>query len=227
MRERGLEDRATGAFHLLEHFVRRGFADEDEQRRTVRGQGRGQILHELIVDPQIDQCSRHRARRRTDREAQERIQEQQSDQHSPESPAGCARGRQIDGLVKLDFALGVFGHGHGVLQVDDLPGRPRERVPAVLRERIGGRPDGTHRVQLRPPDEIEFDGGNGVTQFSDPTTVADSGFIRAVQADEYASRSRARPSSTSGRYRSRGAAPGTYTYVCQIHDGMEATVTVD
>ena len=23
-----------------------------------------------------------------------------------------------------------------------------------------------------------------------------------------------------------GAAPGTYTYVCQIHDGMEATITV-
>lgn len=78
------------------------------------------------------------------------------------------------------------------------------------------------------PDEVELDGGNGVWNVTTPGpagTVSDSGII--------ASRRLASSIGASGTdFLNRwtislaGAAPGTYTYVCMIHDGMEATVTV-
>ena len=80
-----------------------------------------------------------------------------------------------------------------------------------------------------PPDEIEFGGGNGVSTVTAPpgpnATVADSGLIGPHRLTQ-----RTGTSSTdvlnTWTISLAGAAPGTYTYVCQIHDGMEATITV-
>jgi plastocyanin len=87
-------------------------------------------------------------------------------------------------------------------------------------------PIGPTGCNFGPPDEIEFDGGNGVSHLADPTTVADSGFIGAPKLT-----SRIGLPSTAvlndWTASLAGAAPGTYTYVCQIHDGMDATITVD
>lgn len=79
------------------------------------------------------------------------------------------------------------------------------------------------------PDEVEFGGGNGVSLVTTPGptgTVSDSGIIASHRL------------ATSIGVRSTdflntwtislaGAAPGTYTYICQIHGAMMAgTVTV-
>jgi len=78
------------------------------------------------------------------------------------------------------------------------------------------------------PDEIELDGGNGVWTVTQPGpdgTVSDSGIIgpRRLTKDIGASSTDILNTWTVSL---AGAAPGTYTYVCQIHDGMEATITV-
>ncbi len=78
------------------------------------------------------------------------------------------------------------------------------------------------------PDEIELDGGNGVWNVTVPGpdgTVSDSGIIgpRRLTSDIGASSTDILNTWTVSL---AGAAPGTYTYVCQIHDGMEATITV-
>jgi plastocyanin len=77
-----------------------------------------------------------------------------------------------------------------------------------------------------PPDEIELDGGNGVWQVTSPSTVSDSGMIgpRRLTSAVGAARTDVLNKWTVSF---AGAAPGTYTYVCQVHDGMEATITVD
>jgi plastocyanin len=79
-----------------------------------------------------------------------------------------------------------------------------------------------------PPDEIEFGGGNGVSLVTVPGpsgTVSDSGIIGPHQLTQ-----RIGASSTdilnTWTISLAGAAPGTYTYVCQIHDGMKSTITV-
>jgi plastocyanin len=77
-----------------------------------------------------------------------------------------------------------------------------------------------------PPDELELDGGNGVWQVTTPTTVSDSGIIGPRRL----TRDIAAPSTAvlnAWTVSLAGATPGTYTYVCQIHDGMEATITVN
>ncbi len=78
------------------------------------------------------------------------------------------------------------------------------------------------------PDEVEFGGGNGVSQVTQPGlggTVSDSGTIGSPKV---AKGFGIRQSDILGSWTISlsGAAPGTYTYVCQIHDGMEATITV-
>jgi len=76
-----------------------------------------------------------------------------------------------------------------------------------------------------PPVEFENGAGNGVRHVTSPATVADSGVI----ASDSASDSLGLPDSAFHRSWSasfRGAAHGTYTYVCQIHAGMEGTITV-
>jgi len=109
----------------------------------------------------------------------------------------------------------------------------------ALCEAAGGAPDGQAFPVVLPPAgpqdfgcapatgpvEFEFGGGNGVNAVTGPATVADSGFM----GSRGLARSFGLPKSavlTSWKVSFAGAAPGTYTYVCQIHDGMEATITV-
>ena len=75
------------------------------------------------------------------------------------------------------------------------------------------------------PVEFEFGGGNGVTTVSTTTTQADSGFMGTRRlAHAYGLPSSAVLPRFAVDF--TGATPGTYTYVCQIHDGMAGTVTV-
>ena len=78
------------------------------------------------------------------------------------------------------------------------------------------------------PDEIEFDGGNGVSLVTQPGlagTVSDSGTI-APPREATSFGIRQSDLLNSWTISLAGATPGTYTYVCQIHDGMDATITV-
>ena len=77
----------------------------------------------------------------------------------------------------------------------------------------------------RPADEFEFTGGNGVTTISSPKTVSDSGLVayRSVFAGFDVPATAAR---SSWQVSFAGAKTGTYTYVCQIHDGMSGTIVV-
>ena len=76
-----------------------------------------------------------------------------------------------------------------------------------------------------PPDEVELDGGNGVSHLTSPATVSDSGIIatRRLAASIALPQTAILP---TWKLSFAGASAGTYTYVCQIHDGMEATITV-
>jgi plastocyanin len=76
-----------------------------------------------------------------------------------------------------------------------------------------------------PPDEVEFDGGNGVTHVTSTGTVADSGFI--ASSAELAGFSL--PSTAARNHWTVsfvGAARTTYHYLCQIHAGMVGTIVV-
>jgi plastocyanin len=77
----------------------------------------------------------------------------------------------------------------------------------------------------RPADEIEFGGGNGVTKVTSPKTVSDSGLVAAgaVLMGFDVPATGARSTWTVGF---AGAKKGTYSYVCQIHDGMEGSIVV-
>ncbi len=75
------------------------------------------------------------------------------------------------------------------------------------------------------PVEFEFDGGNGVSNVTSPATVSDSGLLGTRRlARSYGLPSSAVLSQWAVTFTS--ATPGTYTYVCQVHDGMTATITV-
>jgi plastocyanin len=76
-----------------------------------------------------------------------------------------------------------------------------------------------------PPDEIELDGGNGVTQITSPATISDSGIIGPRRLASAIGMPQTAILNT-WTVSFGGAVPGTYTYVCQIHDGMAATITV-
>ena len=76
-----------------------------------------------------------------------------------------------------------------------------------------------------PPDEIELDGGNGVSHLTSPATISDSGIIAPHR---FTTRIGLPSSAVLNTWTVSfdGAAAGTYTYVCQIHDGMAGTITV-
>jgi plastocyanin len=76
-----------------------------------------------------------------------------------------------------------------------------------------------------PPDEVEFDGGNGVSNVTSASTVADSGIVaqRAFGSAFGLPVSTARNQWTASFV---GAARTTDHYVCQIHDGMAGVITV-
>lgn len=77
----------------------------------------------------------------------------------------------------------------------------------------------------RPADELELTGGNGVTAITSPTTVSDSGIV-AYRAQVFGFDLPAQAARSSWWVRFTGAAAGTYTYVCMIHDGMAGTIVV-
>ncbi|MGE5156191.1 MAG: hypothetical protein ACM3JP_01700, partial [Betaproteobacteria bacterium] len=73
--------------------------------------------------------------------------------------------------------------------------------------------------------EVEFGGGNGVSTVTSPASLSDSGVLGTKRL----SHAFGLPSTAflgSWTVSFTGATPGTYTYVCQIHEGMEATITV-
>jgi plastocyanin len=81
------------------------------------------------------------------------------------------------------------------------------------------------------PDEIEFDGGNGVWQVTTPGpngvgTLSDSGIIGPPKFTKMIGASKTDILNT-WTISLAGAATGKYTYVCQIHDGMAGSITVD
>jgi plastocyanin len=76
-----------------------------------------------------------------------------------------------------------------------------------------------------PAQEIEFGGGNGVAAVTSPTTVSDSGLIGTKGiAALWGVPDNTMLSSWSVSF--KAAAPGSYSYVCQIHDGMKGAITV-
>lgn len=103
-----------------------------------------------------------------------------------------------------------------------------DQVPVC--ETSGGGADGpfgppTFSCPGGAPPEIEFGGGNGVSTVSSPATVSDSGLLGTKRlAHAFGLPSTALLGSWTVSF--TGATPGTYTYVCQIHEGMEATITV-
>jgi plastocyanin len=76
-----------------------------------------------------------------------------------------------------------------------------------------------------PADEVEFGGGNGVKVVTSPTTVSDSGLI-ALPSETIAFDVPVTGALQSWAVRFTNAKPGTYHYVCQIHQGMEGTIVV-
>jgi plastocyanin len=75
------------------------------------------------------------------------------------------------------------------------------------------------------PVEFEFGGGNGVSHVTSPATVSDSGLIGTWRlANAYG----LPPTAILGHWTVSfaNASSGTYTYVCQVHEGMAATITV-
>jgi plastocyanin len=77
----------------------------------------------------------------------------------------------------------------------------------------------------RPADEFEVTGGNGVNAIKSPTTTSDSGVL-AYRTIAAGFNLPASASLSSWRVSFAGAAKGTYTYVCMIHDDMEGTIVV-
>ena len=76
-----------------------------------------------------------------------------------------------------------------------------------------------------PADEIEFGGGNGVKTVSSPTSVSDSGVVAYwTVLRGFSVPATGALSSWSVKF--TGAKKGTYTYVCQIHNGMKGTVVI-
>jgi hypothetical protein len=76
-----------------------------------------------------------------------------------------------------------------------------------------------------PPVEIELGGGNGVSTVTSPSTISDSGIVTTSAFRRAVGLARSAVL-TSWSVSFRGATPGTYTYLCQIHAGMAAWITV-
>jgi plastocyanin len=99
----------------------------------------------------------------------------------------------------------------------DTPAIPLHNPPASPADfTCGGRPF---------PDEVELGGGNGVNTVTSPSTVSDSGIVSSAAFLE----AFGVPTTASLRtwtVHFTGARAGVYTYLCQIHPGMEGKVTV-
>lgn len=77
-----------------------------------------------------------------------------------------------------------------------------------------------------PANEIEFAPGNGVRTVASPTDVSDSGLLASAAARAAWGLPASAALSTWTIGVSATALPGTYTFVCQIHAGMTATLVV-
>jgi plastocyanin len=78
-----------------------------------------------------------------------------------------------------------------------------------------------------PADEIELAPGNGVRTLADTTTISDSGLLASrVERAAFGLPSSAALSKWTISV-SETAPAGTYTFVCQIHDGMNGTLVVN
>lgn len=101
--------------------------------------------------------------------------------------------------------------------VGDIPAVPNELPPTS--------PFDFHCGAQPFPDEVELGGGDGVRNLTAPGQQSDSG-VFASRAERQAL------GLPKGSLFSRwsvsfaGAAKGSYTYICQIHTGMAATITV-
>ena len=114
----GLRDQAP--FHLLEHFVRRGSWTRTNSAETVLRSGRGEDLHELIVDPKIDPRSGTApadAPTARPRSGFRNI----SPISTPQIPAlGAPVVVRSTGPMEPDLAVGVLVTGHEVFEVDQV-----------------------------------------------------------------------------------------------------------
>jgi plastocyanin len=77
-----------------------------------------------------------------------------------------------------------------------------------------------------PADEVELAPGNGVRTLLDATTVSDSGLLASGAARAAYGLPASAAFSTWTIGVSASAPAGTYTFVCQIHDGMKGTLVV-
>jgi plastocyanin len=75
------------------------------------------------------------------------------------------------------------------------------------------------------PDELELGGGDANASVSSPATESDSGIVAPLaETDAFGVPSAVALHSWTVQF--AGAAPGTYRYICQIHQGMEGVITV-
>ena len=138
------------------------------------------------------------------------------------------RGDELDGI---GGSAGKVRGGRqtfpGELHTDALPlcegsgGRDTPAVPTV------NPPQGPFDFGCngRPADEIEFGGGNGARVVTSPKTVADSGLVAAA-SELFAFDVPMSGALQNWAVRFANARPGTYHYVCQIHQGMAGTIVV-
>lgn len=98
-------------------------------------------------------------------------------------------------------------------------------IPAVPNQ-LPPQGPGDFHCGARPfPDEIEFGGGNGVSTVTSRTTVSDSGIISsAAELNAFGVPLTATLRSWTVSF--AGAQTGVYHYICQIHAGMEGSITV-
>ena len=98
-------------------------------------------------------------------------------------------------------------------------------VPAVPNHLPPQGPFDFHCGVVPFPDELELGGGNGNATINSPATISDSGIVAPnAEVDAFGVPRTAVLPSWAVRF--TGAVPGTYHYLCQIHEGMEGQITV-
>ena len=116
------------ALEFGKHLFRLNLADQEEKRGTLRRNGFGQTLHEIVVDTVIGHRSGKSAGAGTDctadDEPSKRIEEKQTNERTPESArkttaCGACR-RQIDTLLETNLSGFITNGDDGILQIDQI-----------------------------------------------------------------------------------------------------------